>query len=521
MIRLKNIAISLRAQLVLLPGLLLGLAIVLAGTSNHAYAHTASIIPVSDCSTESALSTAIGSAMSGDIIKFNCSGTIPITTTVVIGKDLTLDGSGQTVTLDGGHTTQVLSVSSGVTFTLKNLTIAHGMATFNGGGLQNKGTVTIIDSTFDHNSAPNGDGGGLDNEGTVTITNSAFTYNSANFNGGGLLNGSSDTVTITNSTFDHNSVVHNGGGLENEGKVTINHSAFTNNMATVDGGGLASSRFGINLAITVTISNSIFDHNSAPNGNGGGLFNNGLLSITNSSFTRNSTFQCGGLDNNGVAHISNSTFARNSTTGSGGGGGLCNLGTLTVAKSTFANNSGFIGGGLANESLQPDAFLSITNSTFAGNLASFQGGAIGNSGKVIIAFSTFAKNTAPTGNGGGIENVSSGILKIKASIVAKNTGGNCAGSGTTTDDGYNLEGSTDCGFTASTDLQNKNPLLGPLANNGGPTQTLALASTSPAVDQVPSTVCAAVATDQRGVTRPDGTESACDIGAYEHLDQLP
>jgi len=162
--------------------------------------------------------------------------------------------------------------------------------------------------------------------------------------------------------------------------------------------------------------------------------------------------------------------------------------------------------------------LSISNSTFAGNLASFQGGGIGNSGKLTIAFSTFAKNTTPTGNGGGIENVSSGILTIKTSIVAKNTRGNCASSGSMTDDGHNLESSTDCVFTASTDLQNTNPLLGPLANNGEPTQTLALTASSPAVDQVPSAACLAVATDQRGVTRPDGTESACDIGAYEHVD---
>src|SRR5215467_8391094 len=124
MIQLKHRAKSLRVPLVLLSGLLLVLAIVLTGTSTHA--HAAAFTTVTTC-TEADLNSTISSTPAGDTITFGCSGTILITTVVVIGKNLTLDGSGQTVILDGGKTTQVLSVSSGVTFTLKNLTIAHGM----------------------------------------------------------------------------------------------------------------------------------------------------------------------------------------------------------------------------------------------------------------------------------------------------------------------------------------------------------------------------------------------------------
>ena len=398
MMRLKQMALPSRAVLVLLLGLLVGLSVVVAGVSTHARAHPASIITVSNCSTESALSTAIGSAMPGDTINFSCSGTIPITAVVVITKNLTLDGSGQNVTLDGGGTIPVLNVSSGIQFTLKHLTIADGSA-FQGGGLINGGTVTITNSTFDHNSALAG-GGGIINEGTLTITNSTFANNSTGFIGGGLDN-FGGTVTITNSTFDHNSATIGGGGLDNN-------------------------------TGTVTITNSTFDHNSVSSDNGGGL-DNGVGTVT----------------------ITNSTFDHNSALASGGG--LANFGTVTIAFSTFANNS------------------------------------------------------ASPSNGGGLDN--GGTLTLEASIVANNTGGNC--SGTLTDQGYNLESATDCGFTGTGDLQNTDPKLDPsgLQNNGGPTQTIALLATSPAIDHVPAASCPA--TDQRGMSRPDDTETTCDIGAYE------
>jgi hypothetical protein len=99
--------------------------------------------------------------------------------------------------------------------------------------------------------------------------------------------------------------------------------------------------------------------------------------------------------------------------------------------------------------------------------------------------------------------------------VAANSGGNCRNDATLIDQGYNLESGTDCGFTGTGDLQNTDPQLDPngLQNNGGPTPTIALLSTSPAIDHIPASNCPA--TDQRGMTRPDDGETTCDIGAYE------
>src|SRR5215472_13855560 len=115
--------------------------------------------------------------------------------------------------------------------------------------------------------------------------------------------------------------------------------------------------------------------------------------------------------------------------------------------------------------------------------------------------------------GGGLFNVDNPgktTLNVKASLVATNTSGNCAG--TITDQGFNLDSANTCGFSnANHDLVNTDPQLGALADNGGPTQTQALASTSPAIEQVPAAMCPT--TDQRGVSRSHSNE-ACDMGAF-------
>ena len=189
-------------------------------------------------------------------------------------------------------------------------------------------------------------------------------------------------------------------------------------------------------------------------------------------------------NNHGTVKVSHSAFSDNQAAGTGLGGGILNyVGTLTVSNSTFSGNVAYRGGGIINES----GTVTVVNSTFSGN----------------------------SGNeyGGGIFNEDS--LTLKNTILANNpTGGNCDNDGTITDGGGNLEDANDCGF--STSLTNTDPNLGALADNGGPTQTFALAADSPALDAGDDTICAAAPVnnhDQRGVTRPQGTH--CDIGAYE------
>jgi hypothetical protein len=191
---------------------------------------------------------------------------------------------------------------------------------------------------------------------------------------------------------------------------------------------------------------------------------------------------------------------------------------VTITNSTISGNSasGSGGGGISNSDT-----VTITNSTISGNSASGSGGGIDNSssGTANLSFVTIASNSASYGGGIFV----GGRVNIKNSVVGNNTastGPNCwLGGGPFTASGANL--ATDGTCTRFTTVPSTGPgglNLGPLANNGGPTQTHALQAGSAAIDAVPSGQCSdvngnPVTQDQRGVSRPQG--SACDVGAYE------
>ncbi len=199
----------------------------------------------------------------------------------------------------------------------------------------------------------------------------------------------------------------------------------------------------------------------------------------------------------------------------GSGGGIYNSGTLTVSGSTLSANSASSGGGTANSGK-----LVVRNSTLSGNTASNSGGGILNSGGATLTISNSTLSDNSANSGGGIDN--EGTAALRNAIVANSTSdGDC--SGTITDGGYNLSSDISCGFKArNKSLPSVKPMLGPLADNGGPTQTHALLKDSPAVDKGKSF---GETTDQLGLPRPfdlgvidnaprgDGS----DIGAYEQL----
>jgi CSLREA domain-containing protein len=190
----------------------------------------------------------------------------------------------------------------------------------------------------------------------------------------------------------------------------------------------------------------------------------------------------------------------------GNGGGIFNGGTLTITNSAFSGNHADNGGGIFNNA----GTLTITNSAFSGNSAGGDGGGIASHGTLTITNSTFSGNSA--GGGGGIKHLS-GTVTLRNTIVANSTGGNCGG--TITNGGNNIDDGTTCGWgSTSGSMSGTDPLLGALANNGGPTQTFALLTGSPAIDGVTfNAPNSAPATDQRGVARPQGLRY--DIGAYE------
>jgi hypothetical protein len=238
----------------------------------------------------------------------------------------------------------------------------------------------------------------------------------------------------------------------------------------------------------------------------------------------------GGIYNVGTLTINNSTLSGNRAVAQcffppcfGTGGGIFNAGTLTINKSTLNGNSAGgrpagLGGGISNH-FGP---VRISNSTLSGNSASgsgSRGGGIYNvEGALTINNGTLSGNSASSG--GGIYSSNFGRSALQNSIVANNSGGNCSG-GSLISQGYNLSSDGSCPFTNPGDLKNANPKLGPLQNNGGSTQTMALLSGSPAIDSGNPLGCTdglghLLKTDQRGMPRPNPEDTGgCDMGAYE------
>jgi len=127
---------------------------------------------------------------------------------------------------------------------------------------------------------------------------------------------------------------------------------------------------------------------------------------------------------------------------------------------------------------------------------------------MTLSYVTIASNSA------GISN--SGSVTATGTIIANNNPGtNCFGNRFQEPFGFNLDSGTSCRLSQATDLTGTDPLLGPLASNGGPTQTQALEAGSPAIDHGGTSANGCPPTDQRGVTRPQGP--ACDIGAFEFV----
>jgi hypothetical protein len=298
------------------------------------------------------------------------------------------------------------------------------------------------------------------------------------------------------------------------------------NSRGADGGGILNQG-------TLTLIKTNVVTNTSGNADGGGIYNGGILALNQTSVTSNKTGTASG-DGGGIFNAGSSMTVVNSTvsgnmTPTGDGGGIYNsLGSLVLTNSTISGNTagGLGDGGGIYNSL---ASLVLSNSTISGNKATDgDGGGVFNlSGTVTLNDVTIAKNAAgvgkPNHDGGGIVNTGNGAaVNVANTIIAMNTatqaGADC--SGTLNSQGYNLIQQT-AGCTLSGDttgnITGTNPLLGPLAlNPPGDTKTLALLAGSPAEETgnpAPpgSGGNACAATDQRGVARSE----RCDIGAYE------
>jgi hypothetical protein len=244
-----------------------------------------------------------------------------------------------------------------------------------------------------------------------------------------------------------------------------------------------------------------------------------------SSLTIQDGFASGGAGilNWGILTITNSTITGNVAAGdySAAGAGIYNSGTLTINNSTLSGNQGTYDQYIFGGAIYNSGKLGLNNTTITGNTVNGYlgggGGGLYNAGTVSINNSTISGNST-VNQGGGIYN--SGTVTIQNSIVANSHGGgNCYGA--VTSNGYNLSSDGTCKFANTGDLNKAKSLLGPLANNGGQTQTMTLQTGSPAIDAGNPNGCmnnsgVLLKTDQRGDPRPDKEDTGgCDMGAYE------
>ena len=526
----------------------------LADTSDAAPGNGACADAGGQCTLRAAIEEA--NALSGDdTINFSVTGTINLTSALPSLTNMTINGPGSgllTVRRDTGGNYRIFLIN-GFIVRISGLTVTNGRtpdgtsgSVFgnpggDGAGISATGTVTLTDVVVTGNRTGNGgpggsstggwggSGAGIAAAGTLTLTNVTVSNNTTgngetgNFGGTGGRGGgiffNSGTLTITNSTISGNTTGNGASGT----------AGGASGGGGGDGGGILMNGGTLTMTNVVVTGNNTGDANfGGTGGQGGGLMtmpgiNSTILNVT---FSNNTTGDGGG----GV-------------TGQGGrGGAVVNFGIMVLKNSTLSGNStgtagasggdsGGTGGGLFNVSE-----AKVINTTISGNSTNgfnAPGGGIYQIGSALTVInSTITGNASVSHIGNGIyqsTNVN-GVCFIQNSIVAQNIGGPDTW-GTFSSFGPNLIGNADdsTGFNPS-DLKGTtaaplNAMLGPLANNGGPTQTHALLAGSPALDAGDSVRAIdadnnALTTDQRGTGRiadseDAGTTATVDIGAYE------
>ena len=200
--------------------------------------------------------------------------TLTLGSELVIDKSLTLSGAGSGDTIvqaaansgDANH--RVFKITSG-DVAISSVGIRHGKIEGNGGGIWTAGTtLTVTNSNISGNVA-SGDGGGIYNAGTLTLTNVTITDNQASDSGGGIRNRSDATLTMTGSTVSNNTADGFAGGIYNKDAMTLNNSTISGNTATSDGGGIR------NEPGELTLNNSTVTNNTTGGNGGGGIDNPG------------------------------------------------------------------------------------------------------------------------------------------------------------------------------------------------------------------------------------------------------
>ncbi len=474
------------------------------------------------CSNDTQLRTAVTTPAIGEssTITFACGNglvTIPISGYMQVAGNITLEGGGK-VTLDGGGAQAFFQVFASAKLTLRNLTLQNGKLN-SVNPLEIFGEAILESVTVRGNDAGNRGGAVLINgNGKLTARNSIFINNSAAPTNntppsGAAIQMNGSAATIEASVFTSNTITGtsgSGGAIDvKSGSVSIANSTFTGN-SSFNGGALS-----IDNGTRVTVTQTSFVSNTA--GYGGAIISNGELQVDFSTFRQNqATVGDGGAIwvLNSDTDVTYSSFSNNSATTTGGSIS-CYGNTLSVIHSTINNNQAGTGGDLKQGGgIFSTCNLNLNNSTLSGNsAASGGGGGLYQTGQAAatVFFVTIANNSAGFGAGVYNDNAGGSTLTLQTTLLVNNKTGNC--DGVVASNGYNLADDGNCGALIQTgDQSNVQLPLGPLANNGGTTQTHLPVAGNPALDAIPAASCGA-AFDQRDAPRPQN--GRCDVGALE------
>jgi hypothetical protein len=458
----------------------------------------------------------------GGTIAFNIgAGTVVLMRGVLptITTNITIEG-GNVVTLSGGNAYHLFQVNQTGTLTLNNLTVtggasvtADGGAIRNGSAAGNGGTVNINHCKFLNNktigtsTGLKPDAGAIMTYGPLNISNSEFANNEA-WNGGAISARFSAAVTTISGSDFHDNIANStsqprGGAIvaQDGASVTISGSHFAANRAQSFpsyGGAIYSSG-------TLSVTGSAFEGNNASDG--GAVNVSGTTSIVRSLFTGNTAFFGGACEAGGTLMISESSFVGNGGSGTADGGAMKISGTVILKDVTISGNTSTAGGGAIDHR---GGTLSLENVTISGNQSRRGGGIIQYNGGITLTNVTLYANVGTEGPGG--IQVNAGTVAATNAIFANNALGNCSGAIAT--NSFSLSNDNTCGFGAGHD--NVDPMLGPLANNGGFTQTHLPQAGSPAIDNAIGN--GAPPRDQRGYLRAG---AAPDVGAAEFGGTLP
>lgn len=433
--------------------------------------------------TEEALRLALAQ---GNSVRFECDGMITLSSMISVARSTVLDGNGHKITISGGNVVRVFGVAPSASLTLMGLSIENGFdLSSKGGGIFNAGTVNATNCVFRSNGAygvgaplmtclsvPGGEafGGAIYNIGTFNADQCSFLLNSAVGGGGSWIQCS----TPQGGTPGGAGGGAFGGAICNLGELAVHRSLFASNAVCGGTGGYGQHGWGSGDEV-----GSGARGGAGGSAGGGAVFNSGAFSVVNCSFTRN--------------------LAAGGPGGPGGPGGTVWYDGVLIQGYGGAGGAGGDGLGAIYSTNGP---LGFTNCTIANNSSSGGTGGLAGAGR---------DHSGPPGQSG----TSNGALTTAGGalvnmILASNAPANCFG--WTVDLGHNLSSDGSCAFAQEGSFNNVDPRLAPLADNGGPTLTLALLAGSPAIDAADA--AAAPLTDQRGAPRIAGT--AADIGAYEY-----